>query len=489
MMLWPILIRSIANTQSRFNFNILEKIMSAQGHEKIISYNPTNSEVLGEVEVSSLDEVKSKVLSARSAQKEWAVLGVEKRIQHIKKLIPLFEKNKEAFVRRTSEEMGMAHSLSKSIVDSAISDLQWNCDHAAKYLANDVVFDDGNEINEIVYEPYGVIACIVAWNFPLANFVISASQALLAGNSVVMKYSEEIVLFSKFLEEIIAEAGLPEGVVNFVYGDGTTGQMLFEQDIDFISFTGSSATGRKLYKKAAEKFIPIALELGGSSPAIVFEDCVLDEAFMEQLFWARFSNTGQFCDNLKRLIVHQNIFDECVEKLSSFAKSKTIGDPLNPDIDLGPLVAERQAVKVEEQVKDALAKGAILHCGGKRPAELNGAFYEPTILTNITPDMAVWNEEVFGPALPVVSFDTYEEAIKLANDTEYGLTGYVFTNDKDILQKAFTDIKAGGVSANQNHFYRPENPFGGYKASGLGRQGGKIGFHEVCQIKTVARSK
>ena len=465
-------------------------VQITSSENKLVSTNPAlNFEVLGEVSISSVDEIKAKVDTARTAQKDWFLLGVNKRIEYIKKLIPLFKENREELIKRTSQEMGMPYGISAGIVDSAIVDLGWNCDHAEEFLSNEILFDDGKEINEISYEPYGVIACIVAWNFPLGNFVISVSQALLAGNTVVMKYSEEVPLFSKYLEDIIAKANLPEGVVSFVYGDGQVGGILANQNVDFISFTGSSQTGRKLYAKAAEKFIPVALELGGSSPGIVFEDSIIDDELIENLFWARFSNTAQFCDNMKRLIVHASLFDECVSKLSAYAENRKIGNPLDKSVDIGPLVAERQVYKLEEQVKDALNKGAELTCGGKRPADLQGAFYEPAILTNVSKDMKVWKEEVFGPVLPVVSFNTYEEAMELANDTEYGLTAYVFTNDKKISQKAFLDIKAGGICLNNNNYHRSENPFGGYKASGIGRQGGKIGFHEICQVKVIARDK
>lgn len=456
----------------------------------LVSTNPAKGyEILGEIEITSEEEVQGKVTVARQAQPKWFAMGLKKRVEYLNKLNKLFELSKDEFVKRTSLEMGMPKELSESLVDGAIDELKWNCDHAPEILKTETLFEDDKEINEVVYEPHGVMACIVAWNFPLPNFVVSVSQALLAGNTVVMKYSEEIPLFSKYLEGIVDKAGFPEGVVNFIYGDGNIGATLSDQDIDFLSFTGSSQTGRKLYRKAADKLIPITLELGGSSPGIIFSDCELTDQFIENLFWQRFLNSAQFCDGMKRLIVHESLFDECVKKLETFANSKIIGDPTNLETELGPLVAERQVVKLEEQVKDALDKGAILNCGGKRPEGLQGAYYEPTILSNVKHGMRVWDEEVFGPVLPIVNFDTYEEAIALANDTQYGLSGYVFSQDKTLAGKALSDIKAGAVNTQNAHFYRPQNPFGGYKNSGIGRQGGKFGFQQVCQIKTIAREK
>ncbi|MBI1327395.1 MAG: aldehyde dehydrogenase family protein [Alphaproteobacteria bacterium] len=458
--------------------------------DRIISTSPGNGyAVLGEVDVSSPAEIKEKVALARKAQQSWEDMGLEKRMACLRELIPLFEKNKGEFVKRTSEEMGMPHGLSTNLVDGAIEQLTWNLENATKYLATETLHEDDAEITEMTYEPRGVMACIVAWNFPLPNFVWSASQGLLAGNTIVMKYSEEVPLFCKFLETIIAQTSIPKGVVNFIYGSGKTGDALLDEKLDFVSFTGSSQTGGHIYKRAAESFTPVALELGGSSPGIVFEDCEITDELVEAIFWQRFLNSGQFCDGLKRLIVHKSHHDELVKKLVDFAKARKVGNPLNTETELGPLVAERQVLKMEEQIKDAIKKGAKIVCGGQKPTGLSGAYYEPTIITNVTRDMRVWSEEVFGPALAVVTFETYEEAIELGNDTPYGLSGFIYTNSKETEKKALRDIQAGSLTTLGAHYYRPQNPFGGYKASGIGRQGGKIGFHETCQIKVTSRKK
>jgi len=456
----------------------------------IVSTNPAKGyECLGEVDATTEPKIKQIVADARQAQTEWYALGLDARIDHIRALGNHLEKHKDEFIKRTCQEMGMPLELSTGIVEGGLSDLKWNCDNAQKYLSNNVIFEDDNEVNEVIYEPCGVMACIVAWNFPFGNLIASASQALLAGNTVVMKYSEEVPLFSKYLEEVIASSDLPKSVMSFVYGDGQVGALLSNQDVDFLSFTGSSATGEKIYKTAAEKFIPAALELGGSSPGIVFEDCPITDELIDTLFWERFLNTAQFCNGMKRLFVHNNKFDEVVEKLSAYAKTKIIGNPLDEKTELGPLVAERQVVKLEGQVKDALDKGAKIHCGGKRPDGLNGAFYEPTIFTNVTKDMKLWTEEVFGPALPIFGFDTYDEAIALANETEYGLSAIIFTTNKDITQKALSDLRAGTVNQWPSNTYRPQNPFGGYKKSGLGRQMGEDGFRDITQSKATSWMK
>lgn len=457
---------------------------------RLISTNPAqNYDVLGDVVVSDAAEIKEKVELCKNAQKSWFNLGLHTRIEHLRDLYQKFDKNKEKLARIQTQEMGRPIDSSLELIEMFLENMHWDIENAEKYLSNEILYEDEHEINELVYEPYGVVACIAAWNYPFGNFVASLSQALIAGNTAVMKYSEEVPLFSQAMEDVVNSSSLPKNIVHFVYGDGQIGATLIDQDIDFIVFTGSSNTGQKIYQKAAEKMIPVALELGGSSPGIVFEDCVVDEALIENLFWKRFSNTGQFCDSMKRLIVHNSLLDDVIEKLSKFSPKVILGDPLDPKTQLGPLVAERQVVRLEEQVKDALNKGAKLHCGGKRPENLKGAYYEPTVLSGITKDMAVWNEEVFGPVLPIVGFDTYEEAIELANDTEYGLTGSVFTKNKELARKAQLEIKAGLIDHNSCHFYRAQNPFGGYKKSGIGRQQGKAGFEEFTQVKVVAYEK
>lgn len=456
--------------------------------QTIISINPSTNEILGKVESSPPDQINKTVSSANKAQPAWQASGLEERIKALRPLVSLIDTHKEELSELTSQEMGRPIALCESLNDYAVQQFNWNLDNAEKYLNSETTYEDDNLINQVIYEPRGVVACIMAWNFPILNFVFSATQALISGNTVIVKYSEEIPLFSKLLEKICAMANLPEGVLSFIIGDGKAGEHLVTQDIDLIIFTGSTQTGQHLRIKAAEKGIPAILEMGGSSPGIIFPDINPDE-ILKKVFAFRFDNSGQYCDNLKRLIVHSSIFDYCVEQLASIASTVKIGSPLDRKTYMGPLVAERQVIRLETQIKDALDKGARVIYGGKRPQSLKGAWYEPTILTNITKDMRVWTEEIFGPALPVVPFETYEEAITLANDTPYGLTGYIFTNDSKIAEKAVIDIKAGCLSINGRDYFRPQNPFGGYKSSGAGVENGKWGFHETCHIKTIARKK
>ncbi len=457
----------------------------------LISTNPgQNFQLIGSINITQKQEISEIVTRARTAQLSWKKIGLPKRIEILKKLFDILKIHRDEIVRQTSTEMGMPVGLSENIVDGGLEKISWDLNNAPEILKPTILFDNGVEINEQVFEPYGVMACIVAWNFPFGNFAASVFPALIAGNTVVMKYSEEVPLFSKYLEGIIRQSNLfPDGVINFIYGDGSTGADLCAEPVDLISFTGSSSTGKKVYAIAAQKLIPVCLELGGSSPGIVFENCPLTNELIESIFWKRFLNSGQFCDGLKRLIVHYTLFDECVQKLSDFAATIKIGDPISPDTQLGPLVAERQVLKLESQIQDSVKMGAKIICGGKRPAELQGAYFEPTILTQITPDMPIWKEEVFGPALPIVPFRNYDEALFLAQDTAYGLSAFVYSHDKTLISQAQNDLKVGSIDDGSAQYYRPQNPFGGYKQSGIGRQGGVLGFRDVCQIKVKAYRK
>jgi lactaldehyde dehydrogenase/glycolaldehyde dehydrogenase len=290
------------------------------------SYNPSRGfELLGEVDISTDQEIQDKVNASRNAQSAWGSLPIVERVEYMRKLLDLFRSNREILIEKTSEEMGMPLRLATSVTDGGLDEFQWNCDNAVKALSNQILFEDDTEVNELTFEACGVMACVLPWNFPFPNFARSPAMALLAGNTVVIKYSEEIALFAKFLEQVIEQSDLPPNIVQFVHGDGAVGDVLTDQAIDYISFTGSSKTGQYLYKKAAEKLIPVELELGGSSPGIVFADADLNDDVVETIWQRRFANSGQFCSGLKRLIVHNDKIRELTEKLLKLAKTKVIG--------------------------------------------------------------------------------------------------------------------------------------------------------------------
>ena len=456
--------------------------------KKIISINPSDKSILGEVNFSSPSEIENKVKKAKVALKGWNEIGVTGRVEYLRRVVTGLKAREKEFSELSSKEMGMPVSQSKHDVAGAIEYLEWYLDNDEKYLKPEIVYEDETQIHTVHREPVGVVAAITPWNFPASNFIWMCGQNLVAGNTVIFKDSEEVPLCGKLIEEIIQDANLPEGVFSEIYGDGEVGKMLLDQDIDMICFTGSTATGKALYKIAAEKFIKVFLELGGSAPGIILEDANIDKV-IETVYANRFDNCGQICDGLKRLIVHESKYEEVIAKLTKILQSVKIGNASDTATDVGPLVSEKQLLSLKEQVRDAVNKGAKVEFEGKLPRDLDGSYYPPTILTNISNNMSVWNEEVFGPVLPIMRFKTIDEAIALANDTKYGLGGYIFTEDKNKAEEISKQIKTGMIQMNNTSYVSPSSPFGGYKQSGIGREHGKFGFYDLTELKLISLEK
>jgi len=287
--------------------------------------------------------------------------------------------------------------------------------------------------------------------------------------------------------DLLQESGIPDGIANLLVGDGEVGKMLIDEPIDLVWFTGSTKVGQEIYKKCGEKFIKALLEMGGSSPGIIFADADLDVA-MDNLYWGRFLNCGQVCTAIKRLFVEKSVCEKVVKLFVDKLRTLKIGNPMEK-IDIGPLVSQKQLKLLEEQVADAVSKGAKVEIGGKRREETEfakGNYFQPTILTNVNFDMRVLTEEVFGPVLPILPFETEKAAVDLANNTEYGLSAEVYTTDIKKGERIAKQLQAGTVAINTDDFFKPECPFGGYKKSGMGREYGEIGMREFCQAKVIA---
>jgi acyl-CoA reductase-like NAD-dependent aldehyde dehydrogenase len=462
------------------------KLASSGDYSSLVSTNPGDGyKRLGEVAVTSAAELARKVAEAREAFPGWRALGASARINHLERLYSVIEEARGDLERMTTMEMGQPITQAVQSTDWSLKHFRWFLDTAPGILAEKVTFEDTNRIHKQLLEPYGVNGVISPWNFPLANFVSGVIQSLLVGNTIIYKISEEVPLFGKLLDKLVATAALPPGVFNQVYGAGDVGEALAKSDIDILSFTGSSKVGKQMYRICADRFIPCVLELGGSDAGIVCEDVDLDSQ-LEAIFWAKFVNNGQICCGLKRLLVHEKIYLKTLEKLTVYISRQPVGDPNNPDTVFGPLVAERQYRLLEEQVADAERKGAqVIRCG-ETPKGLLGAYYPPTLLTSVTPAMRAWGEELFGPVLSVIPFSSYEEAISLANCTQYGLSGYIFTSSARRLTDLAERMETGSISCNGCDYSEPFNPFGGYKSSGIGKTGGELGFNSVARVKAIS---
>ena len=445
----------------------------------IFSKNPgKNYEVIGQVTATSEADIIQKIRDANAAKEQWRSIGVDERIEYVKKIKQAFLKSEHEIGESISKEVGTPIAECREEVSWDRGYVDWFLENVKAVTAPETTFEDATQIHQILYEPVGSVAVITPWNLPYDMFVWGVIPNLLVGNTVVYKAAEECVLTGKLFEDIAGNI-LPKGVLSFVHGDAEEGKILVNQPVDMIWFTGSSVVGRELFALAGKKFIRSVMEMGGSNPVIIFEDADID-ALLDTVYFKRFSFCGQTCDADKRIIIHESLFDEFINKFTKKVESIKIEE-------LGPLVSKKQLELLISQVEDAKNKGAKIVSGGRHLE--GGAYYLPTLITDVTRDMRVWSEEVFGPVLPVVSFKTEEEAISMANDTEYGLGSQLFTKDPERIARVSHELKAGNVDVNGVGHFKPFNPFGGYKASGMGREHGISGFRELCQIKTLSIKK
>lgn len=457
--------------------------------KKIISTNPANNySIVGEVTVSTQNEIFDKVKKAQNSKVIWKEIGLKKRQEILLSICIEFEQRQEELAQIIMLETGKPIQQTRREAIWYTEGFHWFIDHSTDALKDEISFENNTSQHRIIYEPTGVAAVITPWNFPYGMAIWGIIPNLIAGNPVVFKISEECPLTGKLIEEVFNNHNLPEGVFSEVYGAGDIGKQLTNNDINLIWFTGSTLVGKSLYKTAAEKFIKVVLEMGGSNPCIVFEDAEIKKS-AEIIYGGRFQNCGQVCNAIKRLIVHESISEKMIKELIDVVKKKNFGDPSNENTDLGTLVAKRQVELLQAQVDDAVKKGATIVYQKTQEKKLKGAYYPPTIITNITRDMRLWKEEVFGPVLPVITFENEDQAIILANDTPYGLGSRVISKNMDRAERVAKKIDAGTVEINSGDRWLMCNPFGGYKNSGMGREHGKIGFHELCQIKVISSSK
>jgi succinate-semialdehyde dehydrogenase/glutarate-semialdehyde dehydrogenase len=339
---------------------------------------------------------------------------------------------------------------------------------------------------KLLREPYGVIGIIAPWNYPFSIPAIETLAALVTGNAVVLKPSEFTPLIAQELERLFLAAGLDSSLLQVVVGEGPTGAALLESPVDKLIFTGSVATGRRVGEAAARRLLPVVLELGGKDPMIVLDDANLEIAASGAM-WGAFMNAGQTCLSVERCYVHRSLYEPFLQKCREKIARLRVGNGIGSEVEIGPMIHERQLKIVESQVNDAVLRGARLLAGGKRLTELGPNFYAPTLLADVTSDMRLMQEETFGPVLPVTPFDSDEEAVSLANDSDFGLAASVWTHNRSRGEAMAARIKAGTVMLNDmvSCFGIAEAPHGGFKQSGIGRTHGEMGLEEMVQTKYV----
>jgi succinate-semialdehyde dehydrogenase/glutarate-semialdehyde dehydrogenase len=458
---------------------------------EIISYDPATGEEIGRAPFASAEHVKEAVRRARAAQPAWASLSFRKRARVILQARELMLAERNDFAQLVSRETGkpVTEALSMEIVPTL--DAMHYFAHAAENLLRPQKIDIGQyglmgRSSRIVFRPLGVIGIISPWNFPLATPADEVVMALMAGNAVVLKPSELTPLIALKLGDLFRRAGLPQGLLEVVTGDGSTGASLIDARVDKIMFTGSVATGKRVAEAAAKYLTPVVLELGGKDPMIVLEDADVANAARGAV-WGAFANAGQACASVERCYVQESLADEFIKQVVAETRTLKQGQGNEDGVDIGAMSNERQLQIVIDHVKDAEQRGAKILTGGRRGANPDGLFYEPTVLTNVDHDMTIMRDETFGPVLPVMTFKTEEEAIKLANDSVYGLTASVWTKNVARGQRIAERIEAGTVMVNEVVYTHgiAQTPWGGVKDSGYGRTHGRMGLLELVHPQHV----
>ena len=449
--------------------------------------DPFTNEAFAQATSANAVEVDLAIAAARKAQPEWAGLPPRKRAKFLHDVAAKLRDKKDELSKAEAINAGLPKMVSGRLsVASMIRSYEYYAEWADKIYGEVVPTNEGNVLDYTLREPHGVVAIVTAWNTPALFLGTKIAPALAAGNTVVIKPSESCPLPGHLLAQAFAEAGLPAGVANIVYGGAETGQALVSHPgIDMVSFTGGTAIGQKIASQAALK--PLCLELGGKSPSIVFPDANLTQVTMNTMAGA-FALSGQACAASSRLIVHKDIHDELVTRLGQMRSMLPLGDPLHGATVLGPLISKRQLERVQAFFADGQAAGAKLAFGGNVKNDgiyAAGNFFEPTLFTDVPPDSRLAQEEVFGPICSVFKFEKEEEALALANRTDFGLAGAVWTSDIRRAHRFAREIKAGFVWINAYGNLPYTVPFGGYNQSGHGREGGRDGILEFTRTKNV----
>lgn len=452
--------------------------------EKISVVNPFTQKEIAHVPKGGEQEAVRAVDEAHKAFPEWAALSAYERSGLLMKWHELIERDKEDLAKTMTLEQGKPTKEAIGEIEYANDFNKWYAEEGKRLYGETIPATHHNKRMIVTKQPVGVVAAITPWNFPAAMITRKVAPAIAVGCTVVIKPSSQTPLTAIKLVRLALEAGIPEGVVNVVTGDSKAISDAWLEDgrVKKITFTGSTEVGRSLMKKASDTVKKVSLELGGLAPAIVMDDSDLEKA-ADGVIATKFRNAGQTCVCANRIYVQESIVDEFTKIFTDKVKALKTGDGLVEGTQIGPLVDEKAIEKVEKHVQDALGKGAEIVTGGKK---LDGLVYEPTVLTGVTEEMLCMNEETFGPVAPISTFKTEEEAIQRANDTIYGLAAYLFTENLSRGIRMSEQLEYGIVGLNDGSPSSAQAPFGGFKQSGLGREGGHQGIEEFVEVKYIS---
>jgi len=472
---------------------IVERVEAARTGEprRLRVKSPATLEPVGEFDVTAPEGVREMVARARAAQPGWAALGFRARGRYLRRALKILLDRQDEFIRVIRGETGRSRQETLMIDILPVCDgLQYYSRRTARALRDRTVRPHLLLHKKVLirYQPLGVVGVITPWNGPFVLSMMPVMQALMAGNAVVLKPSEVTPFSGRLVGDLFAEAELPADVLHVALGDGETGAALVEAEVDKISFTGSVRTGRRIGEACGRRLIPCTLELGGKDTMIVCADADLDRA-VNGAVASSMINNGQVCVATERVYVAEPIAGEFTRGV--VAKVESLRNGIDGDYDLGPLIWDRQLEVVERHIEDARARGATILTGGRRNPDLKGLFFEPTVLTGLTPDMAIMREETFGPIIPIVRFCDEEEAIQMANDSQYGLSGTVFTRDEERGRRIAARLHTGSVCLNDGcvTYGITEAPFGGAKDSGIGHVHGRSGLRGYARPMPIVGNR
>ncbi|HTB90447.1 MAG TPA: NADP-dependent succinate-semialdehyde dehydrogenase [Steroidobacteraceae bacterium] len=447
--------------------------------------NPATSKKLGSIPNMGAAETRRAIAAAAAALPAWRARTAKERAVIMRRWFDLMIENQEDLATLMTAEQGKPLAESKTEILYAASFIEWFGEEAKRLYGDIIPGHQGDKRIMVLRQPVGVVAAITPWNFPSAMITRKAGPALAAGCTLVCKPATQTPYSALALAELAHRAGVPKGVFNMITGSATAigGEMTGNPAVRKLTFTGSTEVGKKLMAQCAGTVKKLSLELGGNAPFIVFDDADLDAAVQGALA-SKYRNTGQTCVCANRLLIQSGVYEEFAKRLKSAVAQLRVGNGLEGVTDQGPLIDAKAVTKVEEHIADALALGAKVALGGKRHA-LGGSFFEPTILTDVTPKMLVAREETFGPVAPLFKFESEAQAIAMANDTEFGLAAYLYTRDLARSWRVSEAIEYGIVGLNTGIISTEVAPFGGVKESGIGREGSKYGILDYTEIKYI----
>ena len=462
---------------------------AVSGKTKVL-YNPATEEALCELPYGDGEDCRLALDAAAAAFPEWSKKSAYERAAVLKRAADIMRERLDDLARTTTLESGKPLLQSRGEWGAGADLFEWYAEECKRAYGRVIPARNAAKRLVVLRQPLGVVGVITAWNFPIYNVARAGAAALAAGCTIVIRPSENTPRTSMDMVNILVEAGIPDGVVNLVHGQSSSiGQQMLESPIcRKIHFTGSPRVGRLLMDGASKTIKRLSLELGGNAPVLVFPDVDVERVATSAVT-AKFRNAGQVCISPQRFIVHESIVDQFQKTVAEQVAKLKVGDGLDPETTMGPLISERQRTSIEKIVEGSIAKGAKVLHGGCRPKSLTrGFFYAPTVLSEVTTEAPAFAEEIFGPVMPITPFSSLEQGIQLANQTEHGLASYTWTNDLHTAQAVAEGLEFGMVGVNDWAPYATEGPFTGWKESGVGSESGPEGLNEYLETKLVAIS-